>query len=231
MEIENTHPPLRKEEYDAKMGVLNKKLEDTLINYKNSIEDKFNLSKALDNTLEVTIDVGAFTPVKNRSHTGLSPTDLDMAAENFLQKQRCRAETNLVKARIIYKNHSDVPLSESEKKYMSAWMEKASETETLLPQADVLVPEHPSSLSLAEALSGDDFYALNSLSRVSIADEQKTAIALNDLVLELSHFVDVDTVRKVELTLLEDTLKEKWQLADDFSLVNSRNKEIDLVMR
>jgi len=37
-------------------------------------------------------------------------------------------------------------------------------------------------------------------------------------------------VRKVELSLLEDTLKKKWVLADDFSLVDRRNKEIDLVM-
>jgi hypothetical protein len=110
------------------MAVLNKKLEDCLLNYKNTMEDKFNLSKALDNTLEVTIDVSAFTPVKNRSQTGLSPVELEMAAEIFLDKQRCRAETNLIKARIIYKNHSDVPLSENEKKYMSAWMSAASKT-------------------------------------------------------------------------------------------------------
>jgi hypothetical protein len=49
-----------------------------------------------------------------------------MAPEIFLQKQRCRAEANLIKARIVYKMHSDVPLSDSEKKYMSAWIEKAA---------------------------------------------------------------------------------------------------------
>jgi len=64
---------------------------------------------------------------------------------------------------------------------------------------------------------------------VSISNEQKE-IALNDLVLELINFVDADTVRKVELSLLEDTLKKKWMLADDFRLVEQRNKEIDLVM-
>lgn len=47
-------------------------------------------------------------------------------------------------------------------------MDKSSQTEALLPQADLLVPEEPSNLSLAEALSAEDFYALNSLSRVSI---------------------------------------------------------------
>ena len=94
------------------------------------------------------------------------------------------------------------------------------------------MPDQPSKLTLAEALSADDFYSLNSLSRVSIqGDDQKHAIALNDLILELSHFIDTNTVRKVELSLLEDNLKAQWELADDFSLVERRNKEIDLVMR
>ena len=155
-----------------------------------------------------------------------------MTAEEFLNKERCRAETDLIKARITYKVHSNIDLSKSELRYLNEWMVKSSETAALLPQADLLVPDQPSKLTLAEALSADDFYSLNSLSRVSIqGDDQKHAIALNDLILELSHFIDTNTVRKVELSLLEDNLKAQWELADDFSLVERRNKEIDLVMR
>lgn len=50
-------------------------------------------------------------------------------------------------------------------------------------------------------------------------------------MLELVHFIDTDTIRKVELGFLEDNLRKEWELADDFSLVEKRNKEIDLVMR
>ncbi len=78
-------------------------------------------------------------------------------------------------------------------------MEQATKTSALLSSADILVPEKPSSLTLAEALSPEDFYTLNSLSRVSIDGEQRDALALSDVVLELSHFIDNDTVRKVEL--------------------------------
>ena len=95
----------------------------------------------------------------------------------------------------------------------------------------MLVPETPSGLSLEEALTPEDFYLLNSLSKVSIAGDLKHDIALSDLVLELSHFVDNDTVRKVELSFLEQKLKDEWELAKDFSLVEKRNKEIDLVMK
>lgn len=93
------------------------------------------------------------------------------------------------------------------------------------------MPAEPSKLSLGEALSPEDIYALNSLSRVSIDKDQKSAIALNDLVLELNNFVDSETIRKVELGLLEDTLKQEWKLSEDFRLVSARNKEIDLVMK
>ena len=110
-------------------------------------------------------------------------------------------------------------------------MNASQSNQSLLAGADVLVPETPSGLSLAEALTPEDFYLMNSLSKVSIQGDLKQDIALSDLVLELSHFVDNDTVRKVELSFLEQKLKDEWELAQDFSLVEKRNKEIDLVMK
>ena len=155
-----------------------------------------------------------------------------MSAEQFLLKQRCRAEADLIKGRIAYKIHQKIPLSNNENKYLNVWMNKSSQTIALLPQPDILVPAEPTKLTLAEAFSADDFYSINALSRVSIqGDDQKHAIALSDVVLELSHFIDHNTVRKVELSVLEDNLKDEWKLADDFGLVERRNKEIDLIMR
>lgn len=83
-ELHDQHPPLPKEELEAKMAVLNEKLENTLLNYKNANEDNFNLSKALDNTLKVTIDINSFGAVKNRNVTGLSPSEQEICAEMFL---------------------------------------------------------------------------------------------------------------------------------------------------
>ena len=228
--LQKEHPPRPQEEYDAKMDELNRQLGECLYNYQRSNEDRFNLSESIPNRVEVTIDLDSLTPVTKRNDQGLSPVDLEMAPELFLKKQRCRAETNFIKARITYKVHSGFPLSHSEKRYLDMWIDKASETKTLIPHADVLVPSEPSKLSLAEALTPEDFYGLNSLSRVDINVDQAHEIALNDLILELSHFVDTETVRKVELGLLEEKLRQKWKLADDFSLVEKRNKEIDLVM-
>ena len=69
-------------------------------------------------------------------------------------------------------------------------MNEAVKTKTLLSNADLLVPEKPSSLSLSDALSLEDLYSLNTLPRVNIDDEQRSSIALNDLVMELNHFID-----------------------------------------
>ena len=110
-ELQNEHPKRPEAEFDAIMDDLKKKLEDCLLNYKRSNEDAFNLSKALDNTVEVTIDISTLSAVQKRNHLGLGPVDLDMAPEHFLKKQRCRAEANLIKGRIAYKVHQDIELS------------------------------------------------------------------------------------------------------------------------
>ena len=50
-------------------------------------------------------------------------------------------------------------------------------------------------------------------------------------MVEVANFLDPDTIRKVELSVLEGTLKEEWKLQDDFRLVEKRNKEIDLTLK
>lgn len=55
------------------------------------------------------------------------------------------------------------------------------------------------------------------------------SFAVNDLVVEMSHLLDRDTARKVELKMLEGRLKHEFDLGHNFSLVDRRNKEIDLV--
>jgi len=70
-----------------------------------------------------------------------------------------------------------------------------------------MVPKHASSRRLSE-LSANDLYALNSLPKVKIDREEHGDYGLNDIVLEMSHLLDRNTVRKVELSLLEDNLRK-----------------------
>ena len=105
---------------------MERQLGEVLYNYSRSNEDWTNISEAIPNRVEVTIDLDDLTPVAKRNEQGLSPIELEMAPELFLKKQRCRAETNFIKARITYKVHSGFPLSHNEKRYLDTWIDKAS---------------------------------------------------------------------------------------------------------
>ena len=56
------------------------------------------------------------------------------------------------------------------------------------------------------------------------------SIALNDLVLEVSQAFDNEMVRAVELSCLQETMKNEWNFSKEFKLVNKRNKEIERVL-
>ena len=60
--------------------------------------------------------------------------------------------------------------------------------------------------------------------------ERHGTFSLNDLVLELSHFLDEEVVNKVETELFSDKLRKDWDLSNDFKVIETRNKEISLVL-
>jgi len=81
-----------------------------------------------------------------------------------------------------------------------------------------MVPESPSNLKI-ENLTPEDLYALNNLPGVLIERKKHSNFSVNDIVLEMSHLIDRDTVRKVELKMLEAKLKNEFKLSKAFSLV------------
>lgn len=60
--------------------------------------------------------------------------------------------------------------------------------------------------------------------------ERHGAYSLNDLVVELSHFLDEEVVNKVETEMFGDKLRNEWGLSKEFKVVETRNKEISLVL-
>lgn len=102
--------------------------------------------------------------------------------------------------KILYKMHRDIELSENERKYLKVWIDDVTKNQNrnALNLRDSLVPTEPSRLSLRD-MSDKDFYTLNSIPRVDIDRRQDhSKFALNDLVLELNHFLDEDAINKVE---------------------------------
>ena len=53
---------------------------------------------------------------------------------------------------------------------------------------------------------------------------------MNDLVLELSHFLDDEVINRVEMEVLSSKLSQDWGLPKDFKIIETRNKEIGMVL-
>jgi hypothetical protein len=49
-------------------------------------------------------------------------------------------------------------------------------------------------------------------------------------VVELSHFLDEEVVNKIETEIFSDKLRNDWGLSKEFKVVETRNKEIGLVL-
>lgn len=72
---------------------------------------------------------------------------------------------------------------------------------------------------------------MNQVPNVDLKRDKHASFALNDLVLELSHFLDDDFVNRVEMQLISERMRKQWDLPEGFQLMETRNKEIGLVFQ
>ena len=150
----------------------------------------------------------------------------DYSDEHFLHRRRRQAEANLVKTKILYKLHEDLALTENEKAYLNIWNQEIHKSR-FKNLADCMVPTDHSNLSLG-SLEGIDRDHLNSLPLVDVTGLEKYAV--NDMVLELNNFIDSKIIQNLESEIYVAHHKHEWNLSQDFTLSERRNKEIDLVM-
>jgi len=61
-----------------------------------------------------------------------------------------------------------------------------------------MLPKTHSKMQLGDALTAEDIFSLNQVSNVEIDRSQHGSYAVNDLVLELSHFLDEEIINRVE---------------------------------
>ena len=136
----------------------------------------------------------------------------------FLLSQRKRAESKLIKSKIIYKQDQGLQLSKNEKRYLDKWIKdiKTNESLNLLNLRDSMLPKSFSKSTLGEALSAEDIFTLNQIPNVEIDRAAHGQYSVNDLVLELSHFIDDEVVNRVEVQLMSDRIKEEWSLPKNF---------------
>lgn len=146
--------------------------------------------------------------------------------ESFLLQQRREAESNLIKTKILHKLHEDRPLTSNEKAYLKRW-NKELKSGKYLSLRDCMVPNDHSHKTLGSLTSSDKQH-LHSLELVDTSGLE--SYALNDIIVELNHFLDTKTIQVVQKEVLVENLKNEWELPKDYMLNERRNKEIDLVM-
>lgn len=65
---------------------------------------------------------------------------------------------------------------------------------------------------------------------VDLNIEEHGQFALSDLILELQHFIDDDFVNRIEQQMISERVKKTWELPQDFQVIETRNKEIGIII-
>ena len=114
---------------------------------------------------------------------------------------------------------------------MKAWAQEITEGKgkNIDNLRETMVPKEATKMRIGD-VEAKSLYALNSISKVSIEREKHGQYSLSDLVVELSHFIDEEVVNKVEAEMFSERLRKDWGLSKDFKIVETRNKEIGLVL-
>lgn len=155
------------------------------------------------------------------------------SSEEYLRRKRLKSEATLIKARILYKLHNDTVLSSNETAYLKIWMDDLSRA-SLTNTSTTLVRNKLTNLKLAD-LPESDTTIFESLHGVSISSSEKDFSA-NELLLELSNFIDEETIKNFELRIKEKQELFAWGVTPDSSsfsklIPNYKNKEITLANR
>ena len=219
-------------EGEERREALQDKIDSLLMEEDNKNNDLLQLSNAgVQTHLSVNYDLR--TLIKSEQVYDVEPelVDKTVTDEEYLESYRRRAEAKLIKSKIIFKVNTGSDLSSNEKIYLKQWVADIKERKdrNLGNLRDSMVPPTPTKLTIGE-VEAKSLYALNSVSRVSFERERHGLYSLSDLVVELSHFLDEDVVNKIETEIFSDRLRKEWGLSPDFKVIETRNKEISLVL-
>ena len=81
-------------------------------------EDLFNLSSSINQYIWINVDLQSLG-VLDHNLAGIRNNSI--SDKEFLHKERCVAESRLIKTKIIYKLSKDIQLSQNEKLYLKEW--------------------------------------------------------------------------------------------------------------
>lgn len=227
--MENAKDIDTKEQIEEKvLKTFSNKIEDMLIENYRENEDFISLSHQLKSEVKIDYDLKSLMKSEKISDVDPELVDDEISDALFLNNQRKRAEAKLIKMKIIYKQDQEIELTANEKRYVESWIAEVNKS-NIMNVRDAMVPRTHSKQAI-EDLSEEDLFTLNEIPNVEFDLEHHGEFALNDLVLELSHFLDEEVINRVEMEILSSKLTADWGLPKDFKIIETRNKEIGMVL-
>lgn len=128
----------------------------------------------------------------------------------FLEFKMRKAESNMIKLRILNKLHKNEDFSELEREYIKKWRIALNEA-TISDAGSVLVPKKRVMVNFSSIPEADRVF-LNSFKNVNIVDSK---VSINELVFELSNFFDDELISRVEFNIIERNRLLNWGIAPD----------------
>ena len=203
---------------DAEKQMYQELLDNALLQQEFSEQSNLNIGTHVFKTYDIKYDISTLLRDENDYDIDETVFDDSINDQLYLNQQRCRAEANLIKTTILNKLHHDISLTKAECDYLKVWKENIGSN---------FCPKDPSNLKLSD-LDSDDISKLNSLHLINFSKLDE--YSLNDIVLELNHFIDPVVISDIEHEIHVETLKSQWGLPSDFIVSEKRHKEIDLVL-
>jgi len=125
------------------LKTLEDKVDDMLLENQIENEDIISLSHQVES--EVKVEYNLKSLMKSEFVYDVDPdlVNADISDQAFLSLQRKRAETKLIKAKIIYKVSEGKPLTTAEKKYLNQWAQdiEGNQQVNLLNIRDSMLPK------------------------------------------------------------------------------------------
>jgi len=143
----------------------------------------------------------------------------------FLYEKRIKAERNMILTIIIYKAFNDKLITKNERKYIKVLQDLINSSDLLSFEKVGLTP-HLTKLKISD-LTSEDLNLINSLPNTNFMPDHKE-YSLSELILELSHFIDNNTLNKF---LLENFIQTHFQQVSEESrnIFENYNKEPKLI--
>lgn len=226
-----TEKKLTLKEYNQVKAELRSQYIEKLEKHANEQSDRAEVYSNEGRVFNFNIDFKSLTKQSDLENLYSAQDDKDFTRsegdlENMLDLKRRKAETKLIKLRIIKKLYEQQALSKLETEYLKKWRESVKTSS--LNDLDLAMVPKDFSKRVVGSISEKDQNSFRSLDFFNLDAIEN--LALSDLVLETSLFYDDSIISRVESQIKGETIAKDWDISSNYKFDVSENREVRLVL-